>query len=189
MAEKRVTVQQVISWNPCAEYTATSMNKIWRRGNETVVTASASEIIAMPHHPNADKIWTVLRPELLDDSQLHEIACRFAEKALAYERVAGREPDPRSFAAIVAKRSWLAGKLDSAGLSKARQDAVDAMVKPKEFARSDARRAAFNATLDDAEKAARETSEDLISLKRMESDRETVGTEELQIIKDVLGIV
>ena len=57
---------------------------------------------------------------------LHEFACRCAERALARERLAGREPDARSWAAVAAKRQWLRGEIDDAGLHAAWGAAWDA---------------------------------------------------------------
>jgi hypothetical protein len=51
---------------------------------------------------------------------LHEFACWCAEIALQAERAAGREPDPRSWAAIEAKRAWLRGEIDDQALAAAR---------------------------------------------------------------------
>ena len=50
---------------------------------------------------------------------LHEFACLCAEDALALIE----NPDPRSVAAIAAKRAWLAGELDGKGLAAARDAA------------------------------------------------------------------
>lgn len=57
---------------------------------------------------------------------LHEFACWCAEQALEQERAAGREPDPRSWAAIKTKRAWLRGECDDATLVAARAAAADA---------------------------------------------------------------
>jgi hypothetical protein len=38
-------------------------------------------------------------------------ACDCAERALLREREAGREPDPRSWAAVKARRGWLRGEV------------------------------------------------------------------------------
>lgn len=51
---------------------------------------------------------------------LHEFACWCAEQALLRERAAGREPDPRCWAAVKAKRTWLRGEIDDATLEAAR---------------------------------------------------------------------
>jgi hypothetical protein len=50
---------------------------------------------------------------------LHEFACLCAERALTREREMGREPDPRSWAAIEAKRQWLRREIDDAKLAAA----------------------------------------------------------------------
>jgi hypothetical protein len=42
---------------------------------------------------------------------LHEFACWVAEDLLRRERKAGREPDPRSWAVVKAKRKWLRGEI------------------------------------------------------------------------------
>jgi hypothetical protein len=57
---------------------------------------------------------------------LHEFACWCAEQALLQEREAGREPDPRSWAAIEAKRKWMRGEITDSELEAARVAAWDA---------------------------------------------------------------
>ncbi len=54
---------------------------------------------------------------------LHEFACWCAEQALLKEREAGREPDPRSWAAIDTKRKWLRGEATDDELYAARDAA------------------------------------------------------------------
>jgi pyruvate/2-oxoglutarate dehydrogenase complex dihydrolipoamide acyltransferase (E2) component len=56
---------------------------------------------------------------------LHEFACLCAERALTREREMGREPDPRSWAAIEAKRQWLRREIDDAKLAAAWDAAGD----------------------------------------------------------------
>ena len=56
---------------------------------------------------------------------LHEFAIWCAEGALNGERKAGREPDPKSWAAIQAKRDWLDGKITDDQMDDAR-DAAEA---------------------------------------------------------------
>ncbi len=54
---------------------------------------------------------------------LHEFACWCAEKALTHAREKGREPDPRSWAAVEAKRQWLRGEIDDGELEAAQHAA------------------------------------------------------------------
>jgi hypothetical protein len=73
--------------------------------------------------PASDVLWVVLREELIPAPALHELACRFAEHAI---RLSGVVPDPRSIAAIEAKRAWLRGEISNAQLAAARDAAWDA---------------------------------------------------------------
>jgi len=57
---------------------------------------------------------------------LHEFACWCAERALLRERDAGREPDPRSWDAVEAKRAWLRGEIDDKALAAAADAAAAA---------------------------------------------------------------
>ena len=57
---------------------------------------------------------------------LHEFACWCAEQALLREREAGREPNPRSWAAIEVKRRWLKGEATDEELYVARAAARNA---------------------------------------------------------------
>jgi hypothetical protein len=85
---------------------------------------------------------------------LHEFACWCAEQALLQEREAGREPDPRSWAAIEAKRKWLRGEITDSELVAARDAALDAawaaawdtaLDAARDTARAAAREAAWDA--------------------------------------------
>jgi hypothetical protein len=71
-------------------------------------------------------------------STLHEFACRCAEEALLQERAAGREPDPRSWAAIEAKRAWLRGEIDGAAAWSVAWAAARAAARAASDAASDA---------------------------------------------------
>jgi hypothetical protein len=54
---------------------------------------------------------------------LHAFACDVAEEALNRERLAGREPDARSWKAIAVKRAWLKGEATAEKLAAARDAA------------------------------------------------------------------
>jgi len=61
---------------------------------------------------------------LADASEvLHRFACWCAERVLMRERQAGREPDPRSWAAVQAKRDWLEGGMTREELETAKSTA------------------------------------------------------------------
>lgn len=76
---------------------------------------SAIDILRLDEVNVEDRLWIVLREELIDAPILHEFACRCAERALS--RI--DKPDERSVAAIEAKRKWMRGELSDSDLSAA----------------------------------------------------------------------
>ena len=99
-----VTVEQVLLWEPCEEYTRKRIEELFA-GRETV---NVDDVLEMDI-PDVDTLWAVLREDLVPAKTLHEYACRIAEQILMREREAGREPDARSWKAIEVKRKWLKG--------------------------------------------------------------------------------
>jgi hypothetical protein len=81
------------------------------------------EIAALEQYPPADRLWLLLRPELIAEPTLHTLSCDFAEYTLELERAAGRDPDPRLWAAVATKRRWIAGAASDAELTEALQAA------------------------------------------------------------------
>ena len=133
----KVTVDQVMSWEPCDDYTRERVEELFA-GRESL---SALEITELDI-PAKDIMWAVLCEELLPAEILHKFACRCAEQALIREREAGREPDPCSWAAIKAKRKWLLGEITDGELAAARVAAESAARVAAEFA---ARAAVYDA--------------------------------------------
>ena len=76
---------------------------------------SAIDILLLDDIPAQDRLWAVLRENLIDAPILHEFACRCAENAL----VLVENPDARSVAAIEAKRAWLRSEITDAQLAAA----------------------------------------------------------------------
>lgn len=99
---KTITIDEFLGFGPCWDekdfVPYRKMQEQW----------SALDILRLPDVSDQDKLWAVLRPELVSDDILHEFACRCAEMALSLVE----EPDPRSIAAIEAKRAWLRGEID-----------------------------------------------------------------------------
>ena len=83
---------------------------------------TALDVLNLPDVSATDKLWSVLREEFIDAPILHEFACRCAEYALSFVD----NPDPRSIAAIEAKRKWLRGEIKDKELRAARAAARDA---------------------------------------------------------------
>lgn len=101
---KHLTVNNILELNPCnPPYTSSHITELFA-GRETLTPV---DILLMENIPPADRLWVVLREAVLPARILQEFACRVAEQNLQIERAAGREPDPRSWAAPQAKRAWL----------------------------------------------------------------------------------
>ena len=118
---KTVTVEQFRKFGPCWLETAEGREKFARiaaiRNKWT-----ALDVLNLLDVSVQDKFWSVLREEFIDAPILHEFACRCAEYALSFVE----SPDPRSIAAIEAKRKWLRGEITDAELDAARGEARDA---------------------------------------------------------------
>ena len=109
---KTVTVEQFRNFGPCWLETVKGRGKFARIAairNEW----TALDVLNLPDVSAQDKLWSVLREEFIDAPMLHEFACRCAEYALSFVA----SPDPRSIAAIVAKRKWLRGEITDAELA------------------------------------------------------------------------
>lgn len=118
---KTVTVEQFKSFRPCWLETAEG------RADFARIAAirdewTALDVLNLPNVSAGDKLWSVLREEFIDAPILHEFACRCAEYALSFVD----NPDPRSIAAIDAKRKWLRGEITDKELDAARAAAWDA---------------------------------------------------------------
>ena len=118
---KTVTVEQFRKFGPCWLETAEGRGKFARIAaikNEW----TALDVLNLPDVSAQDKFWSVLREEFIEAPILHEFACRCAEYALSFME----SPDPRSIAAIEAKRKWLRGEIADAELDAACDIARDA---------------------------------------------------------------
>lgn len=146
---KTITYEQFLEFEPCylddPKKKALMDSIAARRGRW-----SALDILALDEIPPADRLWAVLREELIDAPILHELACRCAERALS--RV--ENPDPRSLRAIEAKRAWIRGEATDDELEAARAAALDAARAATHAAAWNAAEAARAAALDSAEAAA-----------------------------------
>ena len=145
---KTVTVEQFKKFRPCWLETAEGRAKLARiaaiRDEWT-----ALDVLNLPDVYADDKLWSVLREEFIDAPILHEFACRCAEYALSFVD----NPDPRSIAAIEAKRKWLRGEITNKELYAAQVAAEDAA---EDAAQAAAQVAAEDAAMDAAREHARE---------------------------------
>ena len=151
---KTVTVEQFKKFRPCWLETAEGREKFARIAalrNEW----TALDVLNLPDVSVEDKFWSVLREKFIDVPILHEFACRCAEYALSFVE----SPDPRSIAAIEAKRKWLRGEITDAELYAARAAAWDAAMAAAMAAESGAAwAAARDAAWADASDAAQDAA-------------------------------
>lgn len=111
---KKITVKQIMSWRPCPGWTEDRVRSVIGKGKTPL------EICDLPKVSVRDKLWCLLRTEIIPERELHLLSCILAERILLREREAGREPDKRSWEAIQAKRDWLDGKITDWELAVAR---------------------------------------------------------------------
>ena len=111
---KTITLEAFKRLNPCwiRQGREGDLNKIGARKTEW----SALDILRLPNDEVSaeDRLWSARW--LIEDKIMHEFACRCAEEALKLVK----NPDPRSVAAIAAKRAWLLGEIDNEQLASAR---------------------------------------------------------------------
>ena len=70
--------------------------------------------------PAIDRLWVVLHEDVIPARDLRLLACRWARGALDAERAAGREPDPRSWAAVETAERYAVGEATVEQLAAAR---------------------------------------------------------------------
>lgn len=141
---KTITLEEFKTFAPCWLKTEEGREKLEEIGRKKE-RWTALDILELEEVSTEDKLWAVLREELIEAPVLHEFACRCAEEALKLVK----NPDPRSVAAIEAKRRWLRGEIGDEELEAASDAARDA-----------ARDAASAAAWDAAQDAARDAAKD-----------------------------
>ena len=150
---KSITYAEFLKFNPCYLHDPKEkalMDSIAQRQDRW----TALDILELEEIPDEDKLWAVPREELIEPEKVHEFACRCAERTL--RRV--ENPDPRSVAAIEAKRAWMKGEISDAELAAARDAAWDAAWAAARGAARDAAWAAASAAARDAARDAAEAT-------------------------------
>ena len=113
---KSISLEEFKGFRPCWLETATGARRLERIGSRKE-RWTAMDILDLPESEVSaeDKIWAVTKAEIIEEEKLHEFACRCAEEALKLVK----DPDPRSVAAIEAKRKWLKGEITDEELAAA----------------------------------------------------------------------
>ena len=111
---KSITLDEIMDLYPCGEYSRERIAKLMgRRKSVTALDVLAADI------PDGDRLWLVLRPELLDERTLRELACDFAQSAL--ERHGNG--DIRSQQAVDMALGYAAGVVCADDMAEVRADA------------------------------------------------------------------
>ena len=149
---KKITPKRIRSWAPCTEWADGDRIEVAFRANK-LRSAAPLQIAPCKDISAEDRLWLLLREEIIPARELRLLACKWAERALRADRKAGREPDERSWNAVSVARRFANGKATSEELEAAREAAwLAAWWAAWEAAREAAREAAWKA----AWKAARE---------------------------------
>ena len=133
-----ITYEQFLGFGPCWKVSEQGRRRLGYYCRKLGGKATALDILRLNRIPAADRLWAVLREEFVPADILHEFACRCAEKAMALVR----NPDPRSIAAIEAKRKWVRGEITSDELAAAQAAAWAAAQYAAQYAARDAAQAA-----------------------------------------------
>jgi hypothetical protein len=108
------TLRDLISWKPCYGWTEQRIYE-FAQGKEEW---TAKEILEL-ELSDRDKLWLVLRPELLPDLTLHHASCDFAEHCVETWNVTSSQ-NQRVTQVLDAKRAWMFGADNEKGLIESR---------------------------------------------------------------------
>jgi len=111
---KNITLQRLLSWGPCEDYRDEAVLLKLTGGRKSLTPLQICDLDI----PVVDKLWVLLRSQIIPGKELHLLACDFAEAVLhLFEGVCPADKRPR--AAIEAKRRWIAGEITDSELAAA----------------------------------------------------------------------
>jgi len=128
---------------PCFEWTGDRIAALFRK--HKCRSATPLEVAACQDVPVVDRLWLLLREEIIPDFQLRLLALAFARRGLLGERKAGREPDKRSWAMLTVARRFRKGRATEGELAAGRAAASAAATAAVGTAAGAAARAAAGA--------------------------------------------
>ena len=167
-----VTYEQFLGFGPCWKVSEQGRRRLRYYCRKLGGKATALDILRLNRIPAADRLWAVLREEFIPADILHEFACRCAEKAMA---LVGN-PDPRSIAAIEAKRKWVRGEITRDALAAAQVAAWEA-----------AQEAAWNAARTAALAAAQAAKRDAVQDAAQVAAQAAAQAEQIDLIVELLA--
>jgi hypothetical protein len=109
----KITTDLIMDLKPCYQ---------WPRARvERAVDAAGGDLVTLLRSiPPEDALWMVLREDFIPAPALHELACKYAEDALAaFEAAHPNDKRPRD--AIEISRSWARGDITDKQLEEARK--------------------------------------------------------------------
>ena len=101
------------AWPMCAYYSKRQLEKLYA-GREKL---TALDFLELPL-PDEDKLFILLRPEVIPERENNLLSCAFAERVVHF---AG---SPKAYELLRIKRLWVEGKATDEELAVARRDAV-----------------------------------------------------------------
>ena len=110
---KGYTIEEVKSWGVC--YPRGRLEELYA-GREALTARDCLDLDI----PGRDKLFALLRSEVIPERELHLLACDFAG------RVAHLSEDPRVVEAIRVKRLWIEGEATDEELRTAQEAALTA---------------------------------------------------------------
>ena len=122
MKKQKITVDTIMSWGPCEEYTKTKIKKLLKGVCGDMGNITYRDILKLSIPVN-DKLWVLLRPEFIPERQLHEIGIWCWEEIARPVWEKHHPDDRRPHDAVATKRLWLDGKATDAELAAARASA------------------------------------------------------------------
>lgn len=111
---KTITAAQIMGWRPCAPYTSDRVSTLVGDG------LSPLEVLDLPI-PAADRLWVVLREDVIPRRELGLLACDFAAAVLPIWEAAYPLDSRPADCIAVARRYWRGEATE-----QAREDARDA---------------------------------------------------------------
>ena len=160
-------------------YEDKELKELWGNAFGKRRSVTPLEFAKCNHPKKEDLLWVLLRKDIIPETELHELACKFAETALLAERKAGHEPHPSSWVAIETKRRWLRGEATD-------EELAAAWMAARAAARAAAWGAARAAWAASEAAWAREAAREAAWMAAMAAASRAVSVEQLAMVIDVM---
>ena len=102
---REITLTDIESWGPC--YSQEKVEALWPEGR---VSVTPLEIADATHLTVEDRLWLLLRPQVMPHSTLADLVGELGERSLLRRREADREPHADSRRAVMVTPAYLRGE-------------------------------------------------------------------------------